>query len=103
MTDTATITPDWTLDWRGDTWHSTDLTGHHAAAVAELMGVDPGWEWFDLAAVNPLRGPLHAMALIAAFLCVEGGVRGRAAREAVLNGIKDATVDELADAIRIPS
>ena len=103
MTDTITEATAWTIDWRGHTWHSTDLTGNHAAAVAELLGVDPGWEWFDVAALHPARGPLHVMALVAAFLCIDSDVRGMAARTAVLAGVKEATVDELVAAVHIPS
>ena len=103
MTDTATQAPEWTIDWRGNTWHSTDITGHHAAAVAELLGIDPGWEWFDVASLHPARGPLHVMTLIAACVCVDTDVRGAAARTAVLATIKEATIDELIAAVRVPS
>lgn len=103
MTDTLIdVEPAWHLDWRGRTWSSTDLTGHHAAAVAELLGVAPPWAAFDLADMHPALGPLQTMALIAAFVCVDDDVQGAAARQAILASIKDVTVDELVAAIRLP-
>jgi hypothetical protein len=101
MTDTQT-TADWVLDWRGSTWDSSMLTGHHAAAVAEMLGFPPPWDWFDISELHPLHGPLPLISLIAAFTCVEGDVRGTAARTAVLEAIKGVSLDELADAVRLP-
>jgi hypothetical protein len=103
MTDTLIATePAWFLDWRGRTWASTDLTGHHASAVAELVGVAPDWAVFDVTELHPVLGPLQTMALIAAFICVDDQVHGDTARRAVLEAVKDATVDELVAAIRLP-
>jgi len=101
MTDTD-VRVEWTIDWRGSSWDSTMLTGHHAAAVAEMLGFAPPWDWFDVTELHPLHGPLPLMSLIAAFTCVEGDVRGAAARGAVLEAIKDVTLDELAAAVRLP-
>lgn len=98
-----TLQADWVLEWRGNTWDSTQLTGHHAAAVAEMLGFAPPWDWFDVSDLHPLYGPLPLMSLLAAFACVEGDVRGAAARAAVLETIKDATLEELTDAIRLPA
>lgn len=101
MTITETQ-PDWFLDWRGETYDSTQLTGHHAAAVAEMLGFAPPWDWFDVSDLHPLHGPLPLMALLAAFVCVDGDVRGSAARKAVLDALKDLTLDELTSAVRLP-
>jgi len=101
MSATATEA-DWLIEWRGNTWASTDLTGTHAAAVAEMLGIVPPWDWFDLSELDPTFGPLQTMALIAAFVCVADGVVGNAARRAVLESVKGVTLDELADAIRRP-
>jgi len=101
MTDTATA-PAWTLVWQGSTWTDQDLTGHHAAAVAEMLGVSPTWDWFDLSDIHPAFGPLQTMVLIAAFVVIDGDVRGTAARVAVLEAIKDATVEQLVEAVQIP-
>lgn len=101
MTITETQ-PDWFLDWRGDTFDSTQLTGHHAAAVAEMLGFPVPWDWFDISELHPVHGPLPAMSLLAAFVCVSNDVRGTAARVAVLEAIKGATLDELTSAIRLP-
>jgi hypothetical protein len=101
MTTTAAPEVTWAINWRGDTWTSADLTGRHAAAVAELLGVPPPWDWFDLSEVDPTEGPLQMMALIAAFVCVSQDVQGSAARRAVLAAVTDATLDELADAISV--
>lgn len=92
----------WTLSWRGSTWRSTDLTGEHCAAVSEMLGVVPSWSMFDLSELNPVLGPLQTMALVAAFVCVADGVRGTAARRAVLDTLKGATADELAASISVP-
>ena len=103
MTDTAVrAEADWFLDWRGQSWSSADLTGQHAAAVAEMLGFPPPWDWFDISELHPLHGPLPLISLIAAFTCVEGDVRGTAARTAVLEAIKGVSLDELADAVRLP-
>ena len=103
MTDTAVrAEADWFLDWRGQSWSSADLTGQHAAAVAEMLGFPPPWDWFNVADLDPLHGPLQTMSLVAAFVCVSDGVRGSVARQAVLAAIRDASLDELTDAIRLP-
>ena len=100
MTDTITA-PAWSLTWHGSTWTDQDLTGHHAAAVAEMLGIVPPWNWFDLTELHPVDGPLQVMALIAAFTVINDDVRGAAARTAVLETIKDATVDDLLAAINL--
>lgn len=97
-----TITEAWTLTWQGRTWSDRDLTGEHAAAVAELIGAAPTWDWFDLSDIHPAMGPLQVMALLAAFVVVDDGVHGTAARIAVLNAIKEATVDDLLAAVGLP-
>lgn len=104
MSDTTTTTeqPLWELQWNGQRWASTDLTGEHAAAVGELLGMPPPWDWFDLSDQHPALGPLQTMSLIAAFICIDEGVRGEAARRAVLDTLKGATLDRLADAIVTP-
>lgn len=99
----APTKPDWFLDWRGQTWDSTQLTGDHAAAVAEMLGFPPPWDWFNLAEIHPAHGPLQTMSLIAAFICVDGDVHGQAARQAVLVAVKDATLDEIVTALRLPT
>lgn len=70
--------------------------------MAELLGVAPDWSVTDLTELHPVLGPLQTMALISAFVCVDDDVRGVTARKAVLTAIKDATVDELVAAIRLP-
>ena len=101
---TSTEAPaEWVIDWRGNTWKSTDLTGEHASAVAELLNIDPTWDWFDVSELHPARGPLALMALIAAFTCVDQEVVGVAARRAVLDAIKEASLDELIASVRIPN
>lgn len=98
MTDTATQTA-WRLEWRDRIWSSTDLTGDHVAAISEMVGVAPSWEWTDPRLFSPAFGPLQTMALIAAFIVVEDGVVGAKARTAVLDVVREATVDELVAAI----
>ena len=100
MSDTATATR-WSIEWRGSTWDSADLTGEHAAAVAEMLGIAPPWDWFDPTDLHPALGPLQVMVLIAAFVVVEQGVQGTPARMAVLDAIKETSVDELVDAIQL--
>ena len=100
MTDT--ITDGWSLTWDGRTWTNRDLTGEHAAAVGEMLGVAPTWDWFDLSELHPAMGPLQVMVLLAAFTVVADGVRGTAARVAVLDIVKATTVDDLLEAINLP-
>ena len=99
---TETMTPTWTLNWRGQTWTDRDLTGEHAAALAEMMGIAPSWDWFDPSDLHPAMGPLQLIALIAAFVVVADDVHGMAARMAVLNAIRDMSLDELLGAIELP-
>jgi hypothetical protein len=96
-----TITDAWSLTWQGRTWTNRDLTGEHAAAVGEMLGMSPTWDWFDMTELHPALGPLQVMALIAAFVVVDDGVQGTAARIRVLDAIKGATVDDLLEAINL--
>ena len=96
------MTEEWSLTWQGQTWTNRDMTGDHAAAVAEMIGAPPGWDWFDLSELHPARGPLQVMSLLAAFVVVAEGVQGTAARVTVLNTIKEATVDVLLAAVQLP-
>lgn len=93
MTDT--LTTDWTINWRGSTWTSADLTAQHVAVVAELMDIAPPWDWFNAHDLHPALGPLQMVSLIAAFTIVDQRVVGIGARRAVLEATKEATVDEL--------
>lgn len=99
---TTTTAPTWELEWRGRRWSSNDLTGHHAAAAAELLGTPPPWDFFDLSEMHPALGPLQTMTMIAACICVEDDIRGNAARRAVLELLKDIDLEQLADAVVIP-
>jgi hypothetical protein len=96
------MTEAWTLTWNDKTWTDHDLTGEHAAAVGEMLGVSPTWDWFDLSELHPAMGPLQVMALLAAFVVVDEGVKGTAARVAVLDMIKRASVDDLLEALTLP-
>lgn len=100
MTDTLTV--DWTINWRGSTWTSADLTGTHVAVVAEILDVAPPWDWFNARDLHPALGPLQMVSLIAAFTIVEQKVKGVAARRAVLQAVQDAEVDELLAALELP-
>lgn len=91
----------WTINWRGTTWTSADLTGEHVAVIAELLDIAPPWEWFNVADLHPAGGPLQMMSLVAAFTIVDADVQGAAARRRVLETVKDATVDELLDALSV--
>ena len=100
MTDTLTV--DWTINWRGSTWTSADLTGVHVAVVGELLDVAPPWTWFNVKDLHPALGPLQMVSLIAAFTIVDEQVVGKAARRAVLEAVKEATVDDLLAALELP-
>lgn len=102
MTDTATV-PDvlWRIDWRGRSWNSNELTGQHAAVIAELLDTPPSWEWMHPALMHPGYGPLQTMSLIAAFVVIDDEVVGKSARAAVLKAVQEATADELLAAVTI--
>lgn len=100
MTDTLTV--DWSINWRGSTWTSADLTAQHVAVVAEVLDIAPPWSWFNVADLHPALGPLQMVSLVAAFTIVEQQVVGVAARRAVLEAVKEATVDELLAALELP-
>jgi len=93
----------WSLEWRGRTFRSSELSGRHAAVVAELLGAPPQWATFVPARdeMHPAAGPLQTIALLAAFTIVADGVTGDDARRKIMDTFTEATVDELVDAIRI--
>lgn len=100
MTDTQTV--EWSIEWRGSTWTSADLTGDHVAVVAELLDIAPPWDWFNVSDLHPALGPLQMVSLVAAFTIVEQQVVGKAARRSVMEAVKEATVDELLAALKLP-
>lgn len=101
MTDTAVEAPLWRIEWQGAEWTSADLTGEHIAVIAELLDVAPSWQWLNAADLHPALGPLQLMSLIAAFVIVDEGVQGNAARRRVLEALKDSTADDLLAALHI--
>lgn len=84
----------WSIEWRGRTFHESELTGQHLATLALLTGSD------DFAAldVDPRHGHQRLMSVLMAFLTVA------AAREVgpedgdVLAGVIAQAIDEVSSA-----
>ena len=56
----------WSLSWGESTWVEEDLTGRHVALVCAGLGREV-WD------VSPVIGPVHLVAVLAAFIAVETG------------------------------
>lgn len=56
----------WRVAWGKESWTEDDLTGRHLSLIVVGLG-DDTW------AVEPTKGPMHLMAVLAALVCVSSG------------------------------
>jgi hypothetical protein len=56
----------WRLTWGDAEWTTADMTGGHAALICFGLGGD-SWE------LNPTAGPIHLIAVLAAFISLAEG------------------------------
>lgn len=78
----------WRLSWGGASWTAEDLTGRHLSLIVAGLGADT---W----AFEPTSGPVHLIAVLAAFLAVAAAVPYAACVEL----LHRAKASELVDAL----
>jgi hypothetical protein len=94
--------PPWTIEWRGQVFHESDLTGRHLSVLAMIVGNDN----FSMLDMDPSLGHQRLMFVITAFLAVSrvsgisdpdeaAGVMAQAVAE-----VADAPVEEILSSIR---
>lgn len=94
--------PPWSLHWRGQVFHESDLTGRHLSVLSLMTGRDD----FDALDMNPTLGHQRVMMMISAFLAVQAGFQAGdpdAAADViatVMAEVADAPAEEILGSIR---
>lgn len=110
---------EWVIEWRGRSWHESQLTGRHAGILAILNGRDdfqdliPQMEGGDTPAVwrpfitdaDPRQGYMRLMSMIVALIAADTEEAGsvsasQAAITQAVAELKDAPLEEIVGALR---
>lgn len=109
MTTLAPPTPDavstpgpvprrWRIEWHGNTYRETDLTGAHLGVLGLVNGVDD-WTTLDVSSIDPAAGPVRLMMMIVAFETVARGAADATEAAAVVAEVAATRAEDILAAL----